>query len=213
MDLLHLLMAMRKRLSRICFITPDRGDAERVEEVVSVALEAGIRWVQYRRKSGTRRQLFCEAKKLRDLTGRFGALFIVNDFADIALAVEADGIHIGQDDFPLREARKIIGEKIIGVSTHNLKEALAAEKEGADYIGFGPIFPTATKDAGPPKGSGPLVEIKHSINIPVIAIGGITPLNAAHVFRAGCDGVAVSSGIFSGDITANVADFLYNVSI
>jgi thiamine-phosphate pyrophosphorylase len=206
-------MAMRKRLSRICFITPDREDAERVEEVVRVALEAGIRWVQYRRKGGTRRQLYYEAEKLRDLTGRCGALFIVNDFADIALAVEADGVHIGQDDLPLREARKIMGEKIIGVSTHNLKEALAAQKGGADYIGFGPIFHTMTKDAGKPKGPGPIVEIKRYIDIPVIAIGGITPLNAAQVFYTGCDGVAASSGIFSGDITANVSDFLYNVSI
>jgi thiamine-phosphate pyrophosphorylase len=204
---------MRKSLSRICFITPDRGDAERVEEVVGVALKAGIRWVQYRRKSGTRRQLYRQAKKLRELTGRFGALFIVNDFADIALAVKADGVHIGQDDLPLREARKIMGGKIIGVSTHNLEEALAAEKAGADYIGFGPIFPTDTKDAGAPKGPGSLVEIKHSVAISVIAIGGINPFNVAKVFSAGCDGVAVSSGIFRGDITANVTKFLYNVAI
>jgi len=204
---------MRKRLSRICFITPDCGDAARVERAVNVALEAGIQWVQYRRKSGTRRQLYHEAKILRDLAGRFGALFIVNDFADIALAVEADGVHIGQDDLPLREARKIMRGKIIGVSTHNLKEALAAEKGGADYIGFGPIFATATKEAGTPKGPGPLVEIKRSIVIPVIAIGGINPFNAAQVFSAGCDGVAASSGIFRGDITANVSDFLYNVTI
>jgi thiamine-phosphate pyrophosphorylase len=204
---------MRKRLSRICFITPDWGDAERLQEAVRVALEAGIRWVQYRKKNGTRRQFYHEARKLRNLTRRFGALFIVNDFADIALAVEADGVHIGQDDLPLREARKIMRGKIIGVSTHNLKEALAAEKGGADYIGFGPIFATATKEAGTPKGPGPLVEIKRSIVIPVIAIGGITPLNAAQVFREGCDGVAASSGIFRGDITANVTDFLYNVSI
>jgi thiamine-phosphate pyrophosphorylase len=204
---------MRKRLSRVCFITPDMGDADWVEEVVALALEAGIRWVQYRRKNGTRRQFYCGAEKLRDLTGRFGALFIVNDFADVALAVEADGVHIGQDDLPLREARKIMGEKIIGVSTHNLKEALAAQKGGADYIGFGPIFHTVTKEAGRPKGPGPLVGIKRSIDIPVIAIGGITPLNAAQVFSTGCDSVAASSGIFSGDITANVSNFLYNVNI
>jgi thiamine-phosphate pyrophosphorylase len=204
---------MRKRLSRICFITPDWGDAERLEEAVRVALEAGIRWVQYRKKNGTRRQFYHEARKLRNLTGRFGALFIVNDFADIALAVEADGVHIGQDDLPLREARKIMRGKIIGVSTHNLKEALAAEKGGADYIGFGPIFSTTTKDAGTPKGPGSLLEIKHSIAIPVIAIGGINPVNAAQVFSVGCDGVAASSGIFRDDITANVAGFLYNVII
>jgi thiamine-phosphate pyrophosphorylase len=201
---------MKKSLSPICAITPD-GDSETAEEEVRIALEAGIRWVQYRKKSGARRQLYNEAKKLRDLARRYGALFIVNDYADIALAVDADGLHVGQDDLPLKEARKIMKGKIVGVSTHNLSEAVEADLGGADYIGFGPIFHTTTKDAGFSKGPEALLEIIHSVSIPVIAIGGINPGNAGVVVDAGCDGIAVSSGIFRGDITSNVVDFLYNI--
>jgi thiamine-phosphate pyrophosphorylase len=205
-------MEMSRSLSPICFITPDAEDAIKIEAVVRTALEAGIRWVQYRRKSGTRRQLYDDAKKLRDLTALFGALFIVNDYADIALAVCADGVHIGQDDLPFKEARKIMGKKIIGVSTHNITEAVEADREGAAYIGYGSIFPTITKDAGSPKGLGSIMEIKRAVAIPVIAIGGITPGNVVEVIKEGCDGVAVSAGISRGEITANVVNFLYNIA-
>ena len=205
------MAAMRKSLSPICAITADRQDGEKVADAVRIALEAGIRWVQYRRKGGTRRQFCHDAKMLRDLTRQFGALLIVNDFADVAIAVDADGVHVGQDDLPLKETRRIMAGKIVGVSTHNLDEATEAEKGGADYIGFGPIFPTVTKDAGMPKGPGAIAEIKRFMSIPIIAIGGIVPGNVTQVFSAGCDGVAISSGIFGGDITANIADFMYNV--
>jgi thiamine-phosphate pyrophosphorylase len=209
-------MEMPKKLSPICFITPDAEDAGKVEATVEAtvltALEAGIRWVQYRRKSGTRRQLYNDAKKIRDLTARFSALFIVNDYVDIALLVGADGVHIGQDDLPLKEARRIMGEKIIGVSTHNIAEALEADRGRADYIGFGPIFQTDTKDAGAPKGPGAVAAIKRAVAIPVIVIGGITPGNVVGVIKEGCDGVAVSSGISRGEITANVVNFLYNIA-
>ncbi|HTZ18212.1 MAG TPA: thiamine phosphate synthase [Dissulfurispiraceae bacterium] len=202
---------MKNSLRPVCAITPVGSGAGILAEEVHIALDAGIRWVQFRRKGETRRQLYDEAEEIRELTREYGALFIVNDFADIALAVGADGLHIGQDDLPLREARKLMGSKIIGVSTHNLKEAVDAEHAGADYIGFGPIFQTVTKETGPPKGLESLEEIVHAVTIPVIAIGGINVGNADSVFSAGCDGVAVSSGIFSGDITANITDFLYNV--
>jgi thiamine-phosphate pyrophosphorylase len=205
-------MEMSKNLSPICFITPDAEDAGKVEATVRTALEAGIRWVQYRRKSGTRRQLYDNAKKLRELTAQFAALFIVNDYVDIALAVCADGVHIGQDDLPLKEARKIMGEKIIGLSTHNISQALEAYRGGADYIGFGPIFHTDTKDAGAPKGPQAIAAIKQTVSMPVFGIGGITPGNVVEVLKEGCDGVAVSSGIFKGEITANVVNFLYNIA-
>jgi thiamine-phosphate pyrophosphorylase len=201
---------MRKRLSRICAITADRQEGDVVADAVRIALEAGIRCIQYRRKGGARRQFYRDAKMLRDLTRKFGALLIVNDFADAALAVDADGVHVGQDDLPLKETRRIMGGKIVGVSTHNLDEATEAEKGGADYIGFGPIFHTVTKDAGMPKGPDAIAEIKRFISIPIIAIGGIVPGNVTQVFSAGCDGVAISSGIFGGDITANIADLIYN---
>lgn len=202
---------MPKKLSPLCFITPDAGYEGVVELAVQTALEAGIRWVQYRRKDCSRRILYNEARKLRDQTARFNALLIINDYVDIALFAGADGVHVGQDDLPIGEVRKVLGDKIVGVSTHSLREAVDAERGGADYIGFGPIFHTATKDAGIPKGPAAVAEIKGAISIPVIAIGGITPGNVAEVFRSGADGVAVSSGIFRGEITANVADFLYNI--
>jgi thiamine-phosphate pyrophosphorylase len=195
-------------LSRICFLTPADRPIGESEPMVRAALEAGIRFVQYRRKDICRRELYFEALRLRDLTGSYNATFIVNDHADIALAVQADGLHVGQDDLPLAEARKIMGQVMIGVSTHSLAQAVEALKGGADYIGFGPIFPTNTKDAGQPKGAEAIRDIRASMSIPVIAIGGITTSNAREVFAAGCDGIAVSAGISNGDIRANVAAFI-----
>ncbi|MCL6572520.1 MAG: thiamine phosphate synthase, partial [Bacillus sp. (in: Bacteria)] len=101
-------------------------------------------------------------------------------------------VHLGQEDLPLKEARKIMGNKIIGISTHNLQEAIEAEKGGADYIGFGSIFPTTTKDDAVVQGLDALKRVKDSVNIPVIAIGGINTDNVKSVLDAGCDGVAVS---------------------
>jgi thiamine-phosphate pyrophosphorylase len=197
-----------RSLSRVCFITPDDRDVDKVGEIVETALQAGIRWVQFRRKDTGRRQLYHDALHIRNLTRRFDAVFIVNDYADIALSVEADGLHIGQDDLPLREARKIMGNVIIGVSTHGVAEAEEAMEGGADYIGFGAIYPTGTKDVGQTRGAGAIKEIKAAVSLPVIAIGGITPENAGEVFLTGCDGIAVCAGISSGDIKANVAAFL-----
>lgn len=138
----------------------------------------------------------------------FKACLIINDYADIALAVDADGVHLGQDDMPLREAKSIMGDRIIGISTHCVEEALEAERDGADYIGFGSIFPTATKEVGTPKGVDGLRLIKNAVTIPVIAIGGIRPDNVMAVFESGCEGVAVSSGLLDGDIKRNAQRFL-----
>ncbi|HAK89826.1 MAG: thiamine-phosphate diphosphorylase [Nitrospirae bacterium GWC2_46_6] len=192
------------RLSRICFISDSGG----IENAVPAVLKAGIRWIQYREKNKTRREMFDDARKLRELTRKFDACFIVNDYADIALAVDADGVHLGQDDLPVKETRKIMGNRIIGISTHNIKEALNAEKEGADYIGFGSIFPTATKEDVILQGLNALVKIKQSVKIPVIAIGGITADNVKPVFETGCAGVAVSSGLLKGNIRENAEKFL-----
>ncbi len=196
-----------KSLSRICFITPDDRDVDRVEKILEAALQAGIRCVQFRRKDGVRRQLYHDALRLRDLCRRFDAAFIVNDFADLALAVEADGLHVGQDDLPLAVARKIMGNAIIGVSTHTVAEAVEAMKGGADYIGFGAIYPTATKDVPETTGADAIREIKAAVSIPVIAIGGITAGNTKDVFMTGCDGIAVCAAISCGDIKANVTAF------
>ncbi len=164
--------------------------------------------MQYREKDKTRKEVFFEALRLREITRMFNACLIINDYADIALAVDADGVHLGQDDMPIREARSIMGNRIIGISTHSVQEALEAERDGADYIGFGSIFPTATKEVGTPKGVDGLRAVKLAASIPVIAIGGIRPGNVASVFESGCAGVAVSSGLLEGDIKRNAQRFL-----
>lgn len=190
------------RFSPICFITGASSSGS-PDADVSVLLESGIRWVQYREKNKTKKDMLYEALRLREIAGKYDACFIVNDHVDIALAVDADGVHLGQDDLPLAEARKIMGNRIVGISTHSLDEALSAERGGADYIGFGPVFLTTTKDAGAPKGVDVLRQIKDSVSIPVIAIGGIKAGNIQSVLGAGCYGVAVSSGLLKGDIKEN----------
>jgi thiamine-phosphate pyrophosphorylase len=195
-------------LNGICFIT-DRGSCSvPVYEVAFTVLKAGITFVQYRRKEGTRREIYEEALKFRKLTRYFNATLIINDQADIALAVDADGVHLGQEDLPLKEARRIMGKKIIGISTHNLDQAKEAEAGGADYIGFGPLFDTATKDVGPPKGTEGLELIRRHIGIPVVAIGGINIHNISSVMHAGADAVAVASALCRGNAAANAEQFI-----
>jgi len=186
--------------SRLCFIT---GSSD-----IEILLASGVKWVQYREKGKTRKDIFFEALKIREITKAFGACLIINDYADIAMAVDADGVHLGQDDLPLSEARKIMGSRIIGISTHSVQEALEAERGGADYIGFGSIFHTTTKEVGAPKGVEGLKSVTDALSIPVVAIGGIKPHNVSAVLETGCDGIAVSSGLLEGDVKANVQRFL-----
>lgn len=199
---------VRRVFHGLCVITDGKAGGRTDEEIVKTALEAGARWIQYREKEKTRREIYREALRLRDATRQFGALFSVNDHADIALAVDADGVHLGQDDLPLREARKLMGGKIIGISAHSLREAMDAAECGADYIGFGPVFPTVTKDAGIPKGVEMLREIKRQVSIPVVAIGGISVENLPEVLAAGADAVAAASAILRGDVSENVRSFM-----
>ena len=188
-------------LSGLCFIT-DRSICNLSCEEMSLAvLQTGVKWIQYREKNKTRNELYADSVRIRELTKDYQAAFIVNDYADIAMSVEADGVHLGQDDLSLREARSMMGrEKIIGISTHDVNQAVAAEEEGADYIGFGPVFHTTTKDAGKPKGVDMLREIKKQVRIPVVAIGGINLENLESVLDTGIDAVAVSSAILRSDI-------------
>lgn len=190
-------------LSGICFITEKSSGGVPLYETVFTVLKAGIRFVQYRQKEGSRREICEEAARLRKLTRYFNATLIINDHADIALAVDAEGVHLGQDDLPLAEARKIMGEKIVGISTHDLKQAKDAQTGGADYIGFGPVFETRTKDAGAPKGIENLRLITENVRIPVIAIGGINADNIGAVMQAGAGAVAVASAISRGEAAAN----------
>ncbi len=195
-------------LGGICFITDRKYCDLSVHDMTAAVLEAGVTFIQYREKEKTRRGIYEEALGLRRLTRSFGATLIINDHADIALAVEADGVHLGQDDLPLKEARKIMGGKIVGISTHDLRQAREAEAGGADYIGFGPVFHTTTKDAGAPKGVDEIRLIKQNVMVPLVAIGGIHAADVGSVFEAGADAVAVATAICRGDIRANAKQFL-----
>ena len=172
------------------------------------AEECGVGVVQYRNKKAETKEMFEEALKLRKICKN--ALFLINDRIDIALAVDADGVHLGQTDMPYTAARRILGpDKTIGITVHNLSEALDAQKFGADYLGVSPIFSTATKpDAGKPAGIVLIEEIRSFMDIPLIAIGGITLANAPEVIRAGADGLcAISAVVAKEDVWREIRKF------
>ncbi|MDP2905321.1 MAG: thiamine phosphate synthase [Candidatus Omnitrophota bacterium] len=159
------------------------------------ALAAGVEVVQYRNKEACSLDLYAEARELRRLCRN--VIFLINDRLDLALAVGADGVHLGQDDLPYWPARKILGKKkIIGLTVHTLAGAQRAKRIGADYVGVSPIFKTRTKaDAGRPAGIKLIAQIKKKVKIPVIAIGGINLANAEAVIRAGADGLCAISAV------------------
>jgi thiamine-phosphate pyrophosphorylase len=195
-------------LNGLCFITDRTYCDLPLYDMINSVLNAGVRWIQYREKALSRQKIYENALNLRKLTRPFGATLIINDYADIALAVGADGVHLGQDDLPLKEARKIMGTRIVGISTHDLAQAKEAESCGADYIGFGPVFHTSTKDAGAPKGVDNIRMIKENVSIPLVAIGGINPDNVASVMSAGADAVAVATAICRGEVALNAERFV-----
>ncbi len=193
-------MQERGKLKGLCLIIDHGALRIRPEQALSRALSAGVRNFQYRNKNASRKEIYDTALRLVRLAHENEALFIVNGRADIAVAVGADGVHLGQDDLPIEYARKLLGpEKLIGISTHSLKQAKDAQAADADYIGFGPLFATTTKEAGQAQGIAALTAIKQAVSIPVIAIGGITQATIREVIRAGADGVAVISAVLSSD--------------
>ncbi len=180
-------------------------------ELTEKILAGGGRLIQLRIKDLSACEYLSIAKRARELTRRSKALLIINDRVDIALAVEADGVHLGQEDLPLQSARKILGEKvIIGISTHSEEQALEAEQGGADYIGFGPMFGTGTKETGyTPRGLEQLRTIRSLVKLPIVAIGGITEEPALQVFAAGANAAAMISNIvLAEDVTAKVKEVL-----
>lgn len=166
-------------------------------EVASEILAAGVPILQYREKAKKVRIMYEECLGLRAMTLQYGALFIINDHIDLALAVGADGVHIGQDDLPLSKVRELVGpDLMIGVSTHSPAQARAAVKDGADYIGVGPIFATHTKiDVCDPVGLDYLDYVVKHLEIPFVAIGGIKEHNLAEVVKAGARTVALVTEI------------------
>ena len=195
-------MSLPRRL--LCVITDEESEPV---ELARQALEGGAGMVQLRRKSASGQQLFEWALRIQELCREQEALFIVNDRVDIALAMHADGVHLGQQDMPAAAARALLGPAaMIGVSVSCAEEAIKAAADGASYIGVGHIFPTFSKDkASPPLGTAAIKPIRNAAQLPVIAIGGIDLDNADDVIRAGASGIAVISAVSDSDDPATAA--------
>ena len=168
-------------------------------QVMELAIQCGIRLFQYRNKTDSMLDSYHKALILRKLAFNNRVTFIVNDRCDLAMALDADGVHLGQDDLFLESAQSIMGkEKIIGISTHRPEEVKTANKDGADYLGFGPIFPTITKaDHKPVVGIEGLKHIRSLTSLPVFAIGGITLESIPFIQEAGGDGIVVASVVYN----------------
>lgn len=171
----------------------------------------GARLIQLRVKDLPSREFLTLAQQVRAVCRHYGCVLIINDRADIALAVDADGVHVGQEDLPLAAARKVLGpQKIVGVSTHDPAQAQAAERDGADYLGFGPVFGTTTKATGySARGLEQLREIRSLVRLPLVAIGGITTDRAPATLAAGANAVAMISDLVSAsDVAKKVQETL-----
>lgn len=167
-------------------------------EIIEEAIKGGTTVVQIREKEGETLDFYNLALKVKEITSKYNVPLIVNDRIDVALAIKSEGVHIGQTDMPADVARSLIGdEMILGVSASTVQEARKAEKDGADYIGTGAVFPTATKDDAPSITKDDLKEVTGSINIPTVAIGGITLENASELAGTGIAGISVVSAIMN----------------
>ncbi|WP_028400197.1 thiamine phosphate synthase [Ectobacillus panaciterrae] len=189
-----------RELLRVYFIAGSNNCHKDLREVVSEAIDGGITLFQFREKGKgalTGEEKYRLAKEVQQICKSRGIPFIVNDDVEMALALDADGVHIGQDDETADSVREKIGNKILGVSVHNLEEAQRAIRQGADYFGVGPVFPTQSKeDAQQAKGTTVIEAIrKNGIDMPIVGIGGISVDNASIVMRGGADGVSVISAI------------------
>ena len=169
---------------------------ETAEKKVTEAIEGGVTIVQLRAKDISAAEFYNMALKIKMITGYYNMPLIINDRVDIAIAADADGVHTGQEDLPAKEVRKLIGiNKIMGISVSNITEAEKAERDSADYLGAGAMFPTDTKLDAKYVSIEELREIKKKVQIPVVAIGGINAGNAEKIFCAGADGIAVVSAV------------------
>jgi len=201
-------VAMKPENWQLYVITDEELAGRSHVDIARAAIEGGAEVIQLRDKTASSRRLFEIAKEIRSITIDARAAFIVNDRLDIALACEADGVHIGRNDLPAAVARRLIGpEKILGVSASSLQQAVQAERDGADYIGLGPIFEArGTKaDAGEPAGIHLIQQVRQRCSIPIIAIGGINYSNCVEVIRAGAHGVAVISAVVAAKHIAEAA--------
>jgi thiamine-phosphate pyrophosphorylase len=184
-------------------------------EVATALLAAGVRLIQVRDKHASSRELYESAQRVAECVRAAGGSFILNDRADIARAVDADGVHVGQDDLPVEAARAQVGPgKLVGYSTHVLEQVREADRSTADYVAFGPIFPTASKEnPDPVVGLAGLAEARKATCKPLVAIGGITLENARAVIEAGADSVAVIRALVgASDIRKRAEAFIERLS-
>jgi thiamine-phosphate pyrophosphorylase len=197
------------------YLVTDRGLAKgrSTLEIVKAAVAGGVTCVQLREKDCSTREFIRQAIEIKDFLKARGVPLIINDRVDVAQAVEADGVHLGQTDMPLEIAKKILGgSMIIGISAESLEDALEAEKGGADYLGVSPIFATPTKtDTAPPLGLEGLRSIRKAVKIPLVGIGGLNRQNSAAVIQSGGDGVAVVSAIVAAADPAKAAGELKRI--
>jgi thiamine-phosphate pyrophosphorylase len=191
-------------------LDPEQTKGRSPESVLRELLEGGVTLLQLRVKTMAPREFFELARRVRSETRAHGCKLIVNDRVDIALACDADGVHLGQEDLSLGVGRKLMGSKMVGISTHDLQQAQEAERNGADYIGFGPMFGTMTKATGySARGVEMLRQIRAAVKLPIVAIGGINEQNVHEVWQAGADSAAIISDILGADdITAKTKRIL-----
>ncbi len=193
-------------------VTDNSDDVEKFLNTIEEAIKGGVSVVQIREKTADTLEFYNLALQVKEITTKYNVPLIINDRVDVALAIDADGVHVGQSDMPCDITRKLIGEdKILGVSAATIEEAKKAERDGADYIGTGAVFPTKTKDDAPSITKEDLKEITESINIPTVAIGGITLENASQLKDTGIAGLSVVSAIMSSDNPKKSSEELLNI--
>ncbi len=193
-------------------VTDKSDDVEKFLNTIEEAIKGGVSVVQIREKTAETLDFYNLALQVKEITTKYNVPLIINDRVDVALAIDADGVHVGQSDMPCDVTRKLIGEdKILGVSAATIEEAKKAEKDGADYIGTGAVFPTKTKDDAPKITKKDLKDVVDSINIPVVAIGGITPDNAHELKDTGIAGLSVVSAIMSAENPKKASEELLNI--
>ena len=181
-------------------VTDNSDDVEKFLKTIEEGIKGGVSVVQIREKTADTLDFYNLALKVKEITTKYNVPLIINDRVDVALAIDADGVHVGQSDMPCNVTRRLIGEdKILGVSAATIEEAKKAQRDGADYIGTGAVFPTQTKKDADSVTKQQLKEIVESIDIPVVAIGGITLENAIELKDTGISGLSVVSAIMSSD--------------
>ncbi len=199
---------MKPEVDYTLYLVTDRSlmSSATIEESVEQAIQGGCTLVQLREKEASSRNFYEIARRVRKITSQRNVPLIINDRVDIALAVDADGVHVGQNDLPADVVRKVIGpDRIVGVSAGSLNEALAAKKAGADYLGVGAMFATGTKSDAKVTSMEELRRIRQSVSLPIVVIGGINKKTASHFQGMGIDGLAVVSAIVARDDVAEAA--------